>query len=125
VSAAHHVCVVDDDQSVRIALASLLRSCEYEVETFESGTEVLRWLAYHRTECIVSDLQMPGLSGLQMYQGMLDMGIRTPVLLITAYPTAEVEAKALSMGARAFLTKPVSARILEMHVQNAIADGSG
>jgi FixJ family two-component response regulator len=52
------------------------------------------------------------------------MGIRTPILLITAYPTAEVEAKALAMGARAFLTKPVSARILEMHVQNAIAEGS-
>jgi FixJ family two-component response regulator len=121
VSAAHHVCVVDDDQSVRIALASLLRSLEYEVETFESGTDILRWLAYHQTSCIVSDLQMPGLSGLQMFQGMLDMGIRTPVLLITAYPTAQSEAKALALGVRAFLTKPVSARVLEMHVQNAIA----
>ncbi|WP_321887326.1 response regulator transcription factor [Paraburkholderia bannensis] len=120
-SAAHHVCVVDDDQSVRVALASLLRSFEYEVETFESGTDVLRWLAYNRTACIVSDLQMPGLSGLQMYQGMLDMGIRTPLVLITAYPTAGVEAKALSMGVRAFLTKPVSGSVLEMHVQNAIA----
>jgi FixJ family two-component response regulator len=121
VSAAHHVCVVDDDQSVRIALASLLRSLEYEVETFESGTDILRWLAYHQTSCIVSDLQMPGLSGLQMFQGMLDMGIRTPVLLITAYPTAQSEAKALALGVRAILTKPVSARVLEMHVQNAIA----
>lgn len=102
-------------------LASFLRSFEYEVDTLKSGTDVPRWLAYNRPACIVSDLQMPGLSGLQMFQGTLDMRIRTPLLLTTAYPTAKVEAKASSMGVRAFLTKPVRARILEMRVQNAIA----
>jgi FixJ family two-component response regulator len=121
VSAAHHVCVVDDDQSVRLALASLLRSLGYEVETFESGHDVLRWLAHNRTACVVSDLQMPGMSGLQMFEGMLDMGIDAPFVLVTAYPTAEVEARAMAIGVRAFLTKPVSAQALAMHVRQAVA----
>ncbi|MCP3708720.1 response regulator [Paraburkholderia sp. CNPSo 3274] len=120
-SAAHHVCVVDDDQSVRLALASLLRSLGYEVETFESGNDVLRWLVHNRTACVVSDLQMPGMSGLQMFEGMLDMGIDAPFVLITAYPTAEVEARAMSIGVRAFLAKPVSAHALAMHVKQAVA----
>lgn len=119
-SAAHHVCVVDDDQSVRLALASLLRSLGYEVETFESGNAILRWLVNHRTACVVSDLQMPGMSGLQMFEGMIGMGVDAPFVLITAYPTAEVEARAMSIGVRAFLTKPVSAQALAMHVERAV-----
>lgn len=119
-SAAHHVCVVDDDQSVRLALASLLRSLGYEVETFESGSDVLRWLAHNCTACVVSDLQMPGMSGLQIFECMIRMGVDAPFVLITAYPTVEVQARALSIGVRAFLTKPVSAQALATHVKHAV-----
>jgi FixJ family two-component response regulator len=120
VRAAHHVCVVDDDQSVRSALASFLRSLGYEVDTFGSGDDVLDWLAHNRTACVVSDLQMPGMSGLQMFQCMLDMNVRAPVLLVTAYPAAEVETLATALGVGAFLAKPVSADVLAAHIERVI-----
>lgn len=120
VSAATCICVVDDDRSSRFALSSLVRSLGHDVEAFESGREFLKWLAQNRPSCVISDVQMPGMSGIEMFQRMNDMGIQTPVVLITAYPTAELEEQTLALGARAFLTKPVNSEELAMHIQSAM-----
>lgn len=120
VSATTCVCVVDDDRSSRFALSTLVRSLGYDVEAFESGREFLKWLAQNRPSCVISDVQMPGMSGIEMFQRMNDMGIQTPVVLFTAYPTAELEEQTLALGARAFLTKPVNSEELAMHIQSAM-----
>ncbi len=120
VSSAHHVCVVDDDQSVRLALASLLRSLGYEVATFESAHALLAWIGANRAACVISDLQMPGMSGMQLFARLREMGVPAPLLLITAYPTAELAERAQAIGVRAFLTKPVNANDLAAHVEAAL-----
>lgn len=119
-STARHVCVVDDDQSVRLALASLLRSLGYEVATFDSGNALLQWAGANRAACVISDLQMPGMSGMQMFQLLRDSGVHAPLLLITAYPTADLAARARAVGVHAVLTKPVNANELAAHVEAAL-----
>jgi FixJ family two-component response regulator len=101
--------VVDDDPSVRCGLSSFLRSFDYDVVTFASGMDVLA--ALHTIgelpRCIISDVQMPGMTGVEMFLRMIDADIRIPTIFITAYPMPERQIQALANGACAFLIKPV------------------
>ncbi len=113
--------VVDDDASVRSGLSSLLRSLDYEVVTFESGAELLSAVARARPACIISDVQMPGMSGVDMFARLIDAKLAIPTLFITAYPMPELHQRALALGARAFLIKPVSVDDLTAAVNAALA----
>ncbi|PVX85910.1 response regulator transcription factor [Paraburkholderia unamae] len=110
---AQVICIVDDDESVRVGLSSLLRSFDYEVVGFESGIQLLAWIRNNRCSCIISDVQMPGMSGIEMFLHMVREDLLIPTIFITAYPTPELQQKALSHGACAFLIKPVAAKDLE------------
>jgi FixJ family two-component response regulator len=80
------IAVVDDDESVRTALNSLLRSSGYEVRTYCGAMEFLVSKAPVQTHCLVCDIQMPGMSGIELHQHLLEQGWRIPTLFITAYP---------------------------------------
>ncbi len=107
----HVIWVVDDDPSVRSGLSSFLRSFDYGVVTFESAMDMLAAIGNATGErqprCIISDVQMPGMTGVQMFLRMIDAGIRLPTIFITAYPMPALQQQALENGAIAFLIKPV------------------
>ncbi|QGZ59522.1 response regulator transcription factor [Paraburkholderia acidiphila] len=112
--------VVDDDPSVRSGLSSLLRSLDYDVVTFESGMDLLAAVGGRHPRCIISDVQMPGMTGVDMYLRLIGAGIRIPTIFITAYPMPELQSLALDNGASAFLIKPVRARDLAAAVAVAV-----
>lgn len=80
------IAVVDDDESVRTALNSLLRSSGYEVRTYCGAMEFLDSKAPAQTRCLVCDIQMPGMSGIELHRHLVERGWRIPTLFITAYP---------------------------------------
>jgi FixJ family two-component response regulator len=100
------ISVVDDDPSVRIATENLLTSLEYIVHTFASAEEFLRSPHFHDTSCVIADVQMPGMSGVELQAILLDRGHRVPFIFITAFPSETVRAAVLKAGAICLLTKP-------------------
>jgi len=100
--------VVDDDADVRVALTRLVSSAGFAVETFASGEEFLRSIEDHEPACVVLDLHMPEMSGFDV-QGALASGHATvPVIIMTGHDTSEARARAIQLGAKAYLCKPVN-----------------
>jgi FixJ family two-component response regulator len=100
------IAVVDDEASVRKALLRLFRSSGYEAQAFASGPEFLRTLPYTRYDCLVLDLHMPKMSGLDV---QLDSGFLKdplPTVIITAHDEPDTRRKCLEAGAGAYLSKP-------------------
>ncbi|MGN8273742.1 response regulator transcription factor [Pseudomonas sp. SMV71] len=80
------IAVVDDDESVRAALRSLLRSSGYQVRTYCGALEFLQSEALAVTHCLISDIQMPGMTGIELHEQLGAMGLCIPTIFITAYP---------------------------------------
>ena len=114
------IVVVDDDPHVCKALARLLRSFGFIVETHASGGAFLQTVRDHRPDCVVLDLHMPGLSGLEVQSQLAGWGIATPVVIITGQETQEARAHALRNGAVAFICKPIDATVLLTAVNGAL-----
>jgi FixJ family two-component response regulator len=114
------VAVVDDDSEVRVALMRLLSSAGFEAESFESGAEFMQSIGEDRPGCVVLDLQMPGLSGFEVQQQLVEHHLAVPVIIITGYDTAEARKRALSLGARAYLSKPVDGEALLVAISKAL-----
>lgn len=100
------ISIVDDDESVRIALDGLLRSNGYTVHTYANAEEFLSCAAPQMTACLISDIQMPGRSGIQMYEALLAMGLHIPVIFITGNPGAPCRFSAKALAPIAFFPKP-------------------
>ena len=100
------ISVIDDDASVRAATNNLLRSHGYTVHTFASAEEFLRSAHLKDTSCVIADVQMAVMSGLDLLTVMRTQGYRAPFIFITAFPDEGVRARALKAGAIAFLAKP-------------------
>src|ERR1700758_3283884 len=100
------ISVIDDDASVRAATDNLLSSHGYSVHTFASAEEFLQSPRLHDCSCIVVDVQMPGMSGLDLLGRLRTQGHHTPFIFITAFPEEAVRARALKAGAVGFLGKP-------------------
>jgi FixJ family two-component response regulator len=101
------VSVVEDDQFFRESMGRLLRSLGYVVEAFPSAAD---FLASHRlggTACLIADLHMPAMTGLELYRRLVDMGHAIPTILVTAFPDNEVRTRALKDGVVCYLRKPV------------------
>jgi len=105
-SALSIISVIDDDASVRAATNNLLRSHGYTVHTFASAEEFLRSAQLNDTSCVIADVQMSVMSGLDLLTLMRTRGYRAPFIFITAFPDESVRARALKAGAIAFLAKP-------------------
>jgi FixJ family two-component response regulator len=105
-SASSMVFVVDDDQSVREALSSLIRSIGLDVETYASAHEYLRRPPQQSPACLVLDVRMPGLSGLDLQRELARQGREIPIIFVTAHGDIPMTVKAMKAGAAEFLSKP-------------------
>jgi FixJ family two-component response regulator len=119
------ISVIDDDASVRAATDNLLRSHGYIVHTFESAEEFLRSIYLNDTSCVIADVQMPAMSGLDLLMRMRTQGQRAPFIFITAFPDDSVRAQALAAGAICFLSKPFAAPALINCLESALEGPRG
>jgi FixJ family two-component response regulator len=115
------ISVVDDDVWAREGLQSLIAAVGYEVRTFESAEEFVVSGSIAETACLVTDLNMPGMSGVELQAYLRSAGHRTPIIIVTAYPTDEHRSRALKDGATSFLTKPLDESVLVGCLARAIA----
>src|ERR1700750_1362978 len=99
------ISIVDDDGTVREATADLVGALGYQTRTFASGEAFLESGQLEQTSCLITDIQMPGLNGLELQSRLLAAGCQIPVIFITAFPTAAARQQALNAGAVAFLRK--------------------
>ena len=99
--------VIDDDESVRVASSSLLRSLGWEVSLYPSAESFLSGDSLESLACIVTDLHMPGMSGLQLQRRVRELKPGLPVIFITAFASDDARRQALDAGAVCFLSKPV------------------
>jgi FixJ family two-component response regulator len=106
------VAVIDDDESVRKALCRLLRAANLDAATYASGREFLDSLVAHRPDCLILDLHMPGMNGLDIQQRLARNGARLPVVIITGHDEPQTRAQCLSAGASACLRKPLDDKTL-------------
>jgi len=114
------ISIIDDDPSVRQATDGLLRSLGYRSVTFASAEDFLQSDRLHDTSCLITDVQMPGLSGVEL-QGVLNaLGNRMPIIFITAFPEDRIRRCVLEAGAVGFLSKPFSEAMLIEHLQAAL-----
>jgi FixJ family two-component response regulator len=114
------ISVVDDDASVRVALNNLLSSQGYMVQTFASAEEFLQSAHLNESSCVIADVQMPMMSGLDLLTHMRTKGFNAPFILITAFPEESIRARALKAGATCFLAKPFAAPTLITCVETAL-----
>ena len=114
------VSVVDDEKSVRTSLRRLLKSAGWNVETYSSAQEFLARGAADRPGCLVLDVSMPGLSGLELQEQMQAAGVTVPIVFITGHGDIPMSVKAMKAGAVDFLTKPFDADDLLRAIHQAV-----
>ena len=114
------ISVIDDDASVRTATENLLSSHGYLVHTFASADGFLRSARLNDSSCVVADVQMSAMSGLDLLAHMRILGNDTPFVFITAYPDESVRSQALKAGAICFLAKPFAAPVLIDCIETAL-----
>ena len=100
------ISIIDDDEAMHEAIKGLMRSLGYRVEAVASAQEFLSSRHVRRTSCLIADMQMPGMTGLDLYQRLSTSGKPIPTILITAYPDDGVRERALSAGVVGYLSKP-------------------
>ncbi|HXJ86870.1 MAG TPA: response regulator transcription factor [Candidatus Binatia bacterium] len=114
------VFVVDDDPSVRRSMERLIRIAGYKVQTFESARDFLGCRRPDGPACLVLDVRMPGLSGLDLQQELSRFGKQIPIIFLTGHGDIPMSVRAMKAGAAEFLTKPVKQRILLEAIQAAV-----
>ncbi len=117
--------VIDDDASMREALRCLLESVHLRTETYESCEEFLDLYDPAVHGCVVSDVRMPGMSGLELLEKLVAEGDRVPVVLITGYGDISMAVRAMEEGASAFITKPFNDQHLLDRVRRALTQDAG
>jgi FixJ family two-component response regulator len=106
------IAVVDDDASVRKALARLLEASSCDVHTFGSACELIAALPHGLPECMIVDLQMPNMTGLELQHHLAHAGIRIPTIVITAHDEPGIRKRCIAAGAAAYLLKPLRKTVL-------------
>ena len=115
------VCIVDDDASLRRSLRNLLMSVGFPVETFDSAEAFLEAARRDSVGCVVLDVRMAGMSGLDLMRHLVAAGSRIPVVMLTAHADEETRRRSLEAGAVAFLEKPVRSAALLDAVRTALS----
>ena len=101
------ISMVDDDQSFREAMRRRMRSLGYAVEAFASAADFLASPRLTETACLITDVHMPAMTGVELHRHLLDTGRIIPTILVTAYPDEAVRTRALSDGVICYLGKPI------------------
>jgi FixJ family two-component response regulator len=114
------VAIVDDDDSMRIALDGLLKAVGYPAQAFASAEEFLKSGQQHQTSCLIADIRMPGMSGLELQAQLNAERCRIPIIFITAHGDAKMRLQALRAGAVEFLSKPFDEEVLLESVRAAL-----
>jgi FixJ family two-component response regulator len=117
----NYVAIIDDDDSLRDALVGLVRSFGHKVQGFCSAEEYLSSKFVSNSVCIVSDIHMPGMSGMELIQNLSDCASRIPVILITARDEVGLEKRAIAQGAACFLRKPFEVDKLMSCIDRAVS----
>jgi FixJ family two-component response regulator len=115
------ISVIDDDPSVRVATDNLLTSLGYSVNTFASAEEFLQSANFKNTSCVIADVQMPGMNGVELQTFLLARKYQVPLIFVTAFPDETVRARVLKGGAVGFLTKPFDRQTLLKYLDAALA----
>ncbi len=118
--AGNLISVVDDDESIRRTTKLLIESFGYRASVFESAEAFLRSGELHDTSCLIVDVHMPGINGLQLQSQLAAEGCAIPIIFITAYGNEESSRKAMQAGAVAFLDKPFSDEQLLKTIRSAL-----
>ena len=106
------ISIVDDDESVRVATEGLVRSLGFVARSFDSAEAFLRSNGLHEIGCLIVDVQMPKMSGLELQRALRAKGCRTPIIFVTAFPEERFQAQAFKDGAIGFLSKPFNSQAL-------------
>lgn len=115
------ICIVDDDAVVRDATADLLNSLGYAALGFVSAEQFLDSGRVQSTGCLITDQNLPGLSGLELQAQLRIDGYQTPIIFITGFPEPQIRSKALDAGAVAFLAKPFEQAELMRHIESVLS----
>jgi FixJ family two-component response regulator len=115
------ISIVDDAESVRVAMKNLIESLGFTAYTFSSAGEFLDSPQVQDSACLISDVQMPFMSGLELQSHLNAQGNPTPIIFITAFPDENARDRALKAGAVCFLNKPFSAQTLSKYLGEALS----
>jgi FixJ family two-component response regulator len=117
------VSVVEDDQFFRESMGRLMRSLGYTVEAFPSAADFLASPRLAQTACLITDVHMPAMTGIELYRHLIDVGYAIPTILVTAYPDDVDRARALKDGVICYLPKPVDEDHLMRCLRTALHSG--
>jgi FixJ family two-component response regulator len=121
---ARFVAIVDDDELMRGALQGVLKEAGLPARAFASGEEFLRSGAQHLSSCLITDIRMPGMSGLDLQARLNAEQIRIPIIFMTAHSDERIRRQALRSGAVEFLAKPFDDDVLLETVRAALKQGA-
>jgi FixJ family two-component response regulator len=119
------ISIIDDDQSMRESTKGLVRSLGYQATTFSSAEEFLNSERVGDTSCLITDVKMPGLSGIDLQRSLVARGVRVPTIFITAFPEENTRSQAMTAGAVGFLGKPFSEESLIECLDIALGRSNG
>ena len=117
---ASFIAVVDDDRFFRESMRRLMRSLGYAAEVFASGAEFLTSARLSETACLIADVQMRTMTGIELYRCLIDAGLAIPTILVTAYPNDADRIRALNDGIVCYLPKPVDEQGLKRCLHAAL-----
>jgi FixJ family two-component response regulator len=118
------IAIVDDDQPYRESMRKLIMLLGYTVEAFPSAADFLASRVLPETACLVTDVNMPGMTGVELHRHLVDAGYAIPTILVTAYPDEVVRDQALKDGVACYLSKPVDDDYLERCLRSALQPGT-
>jgi FixJ family two-component response regulator len=119
------ISIVDDDDSVREATKGLMKALGFGVEAFQSGEEFLKSGHFKLTSCLIADMKMPRMTGLELHRRLLASGNPIPTILITAYPDERIRARAMEAGVIGYLAKPFTEDDLLVCINSALGSKVG
>ena len=117
------ISIVEDDQPFRESMRKLVTLLGYTVEAFASAADFLKSPVVPETDCLVADVQMPGMTGVELHKRLIEAGHAIPTILVTAYPNEAVRDRALKNGVVCYLPKPVDDDHLERCLRSALQPG--
>jgi FixJ family two-component response regulator len=115
------ISIIDDDQFVRDSLRRLMKSFGYMATAYPTAGDFLNSPQLEETSCLIADINMPGMTGVELHEHLLKAGRSIPTILITAYPDDRVRTRAIDNGVLAYLVKPFSETDLTRYVRFALA----